>query len=292
MLNRRSGSASLLILAGGLLLAGLGILFSYYFSQNANRQVEYVRGVQRRELGYAAMAELTADDSLTALATTEDFIFQPDGITAKVTKTVTVSSDNNFRLREVQVASGTEKFCLTQQSFIPSAAVQTRAGSYALSSAVAVSSSKVKNMNGAAYSSGKTFNMPKYDLTNCIEYDQTEINHYGLGGNINYYSKNLTLPKMTYDGNAFVIVEGNLTISNGAVFNGRTVFLVLGTTTINANVRMQDVFLLSNGTVTLGSGCNITGHLRTNMTFDLKGNSNFVTREDAGRAFNGVVFIK
>ncbi|MBQ0067476.1 MAG: hypothetical protein KBS60_04795 [Phascolarctobacterium sp.] len=292
MWNRRSGSASLLILAGGLLLAGLGILFSYYFSQNANRQVEYVRGVQRRELGYAAMAELTVDDSLTALATTEDFIFQPDGITAKVTKTVTVSSDNNFRLREVQVASGTEKFCLTQQSFIPSAAVQTRAGSYALSSAVAVSSSKVKYMNGAAYSSGKTFNMPKYDLTNCIEYDQTEINHYGLGGNINYYSKNLTLPKMTYDGNAFVIVEGNLTISNGAVFNGRTVFLVLGTTTINANVRMQDVFLLSNGTVTLGSGCNITGHLRTNMTFDLKGNSNFVAREDAGRAFNGVVFIK
>lgn len=291
-MKSRRGSATLILLGMGFIVAGIAITFSFYFFNNAKNQTKYVEGLQRRELAYAVMNNLLQEDITEAARDSSEFVLQPNQTKLQLTKSVDFSSDNHFKICKVQVKSGDEEFNLCQQSFIPTEEMQSLAANYAFCPKSALSSTTKKYIGDTTYFKASTFNIPKYGECKFLLFDLDEVKHYGFPSSILYHSGNLTLPKMNYAGDVVLIVTGDLEIATGATFSGRTIFIVGNTTTINKNVTMNDAFLLSYGAITISANCKITGHLRTNFGINLKGNGTFVTKEDAGRPFNSVVYIE
>lgn len=305
---KRNGFVVIEILACGLMLVTLGLMISYFVSRNSRLESEYIRNLNYRQLVYVAMGELLEDEPTEAMSMAKNYGLTLGGENVTLTKSADFSTDGNFRVVSAVASGGNNRFGLRYFTFIPTAAVQNRAGSYVFSSNLDPDKS-VKNMNGAKYSSGNTFNYPffntfkkeitKYNISTeygkvnfdfLAKVDWEEIKRIGFGQDIYYHLGDLTIPKGTYKCNSMVIVDGDLTITAGTEFKGRMIFLVNNTigggkTTIGRNVTMNDGLVLTMASLVIGSGCNLTGHFRSNTSIVINGKGNFYGRADAGRPF-------
>lgn len=294
-MRRRSGSVLLLILAAGLVLLTLGLLFSYYFARNVQRENDYVIGAQLRTGVYGSMRELMESDPDTEMQTTQDMgVLYPSQRTMTLTKQVLFSTEKNFRVCRVGAHAGDKQFVMVQHAFIPNAKVQERAGNEVFTASNDFKTNTIKNMNGASSSSGVRFAVPEKLENYCWSVDSSAIAEFkrvGFSRKIYYVKGDFSFPAGTYSGDGMFIVDGNLTFAARSIFNGRTIFLVSGNTTISSNVTMDDVFILSEGSIGISSGCNLTGHFRTNMGVNINGKGTFATRTDAGRPFYSVAYV-
>lgn len=296
---RNRGFVSLLILGMGLIIVTLGLMFHYFVSRSVRLESGYIRDLNLRKIVGFTMGELLTNPpvSLGEETTTHSLVL--GGPEVSVTRKVEFSSDNNFRILSVEARTGESRFGLRNYTFIPTEAVQNRAGSYVFSSEIPPGTSSIKNMDGAAYSTGTHFNVPIFDNQMCAEIDMEEIKRFGFGQYVYYHRGNLNIPKGDYKCNSMLIINGSLTITAGTTFTGRMIFLVCnnaastssGSTTIGNNVTMDDGFILSELPLVIGSGCNLTGHFRTNISANIKGSGTFKGRADAGRPFQSVAYV-
>lgn len=296
---RNRGFVSLIILGMGLIIVTLGLMFHYFVSRSVRLESGYIRDLNLRKIVGFNMVKLLDQPPVSA---GEETIIHPlvlGGPYVSVTRRAEFSSDNNFRILSVEALTGESRFGLRNYTFIPTEAVQKRAGSYVFSSYVKPGTASIKNMNGAAYSTGTNFNVPVFDTQMCAAVDINEIKRFGFGQYVYYHHGNLTIPKGNYKCNSMLIINGSLTIAAGTTFNGRMIFLVCnnaasssaGSTTIGDNVTMDDGFILSALPLMVGSGCRLTGHFRAYMSVNIKGSGTFKGREDAGRPFQSVAYV-
>ena len=61
-----------------------------------------------------------------------------------------------------------------------------------------------------------------------------EFKRIGFGKKIYYFKGDINFPSATYLGDGMFVVGGNLTLAARSVFQGRTVFFVKGSTTLNS----------------------------------------------------------
>lgn len=297
-MRRSAGFVSFIILAMGLMVVALGLMISYYVGRSGRLESEYIRNLNYREIVYPAMAGLLASAPAEAMEDMKNYTMILGGDNVTVTKSADFSTDNNFRVLSVVAEGGGNRFGLRNYTFTPTAAVQTRAGNYVFSSYTTPSTSTKNNMNGAEYSTGNYFNQPLYDKNLCATVDLEEIKRIGFGQYIYYHPGDLSIPKANYKCNSTVIVDGNLTIAAGTTFSGRIIFLVGqngatsgGRTTIGSNVTMTDGLILTQTALTVGSGCNLTGHFRSSSSVVVNGKGTFAKRSDAGRPFQSIAFV-
>jgi len=314
-MRHNRGFVSFLILGTGLMLVTLGLMFSYYVNRNSRLESEYIRNLNYRQLVYVAMGELLEDGPTETMNSIKNYGLTLGGENVTLTKSADFSTDGNFRVVSAVASGGNNRFGLRYFTFIPTAAVQNRAGSYVFSSDREPVSNTINNMNGAKYSSGNTFNYPFFntykkeitDYNSSDEYrkvkldflakvDWEEIKRIGFGQDIYYHLGDLTIPKGTYKCNSMVIVDGDLEIAAGTEFKGRMIFLVNNTigggkTTIGHNVTMDDGLVLTRASLVIESGCNLTGHFRSCTSIVINGKGNFSGRADAGRPFQTVAKV-
>lgn len=296
---RNRGFVSLLILGMGLIIVTLGLMFHYFVSRSVRLESGYIRDLNLRKIVGFTMGELLANPPVSAGEETTTHPLVLGGPEVNVTRRVEFSSDSNFRILSVEALSRESRFGLRNYSFIPTEAVQNRAGSYVFSSYVKPSTASIKNMNGATYSTGTYFNVPVFDSQMCAKVEMDKIKRFGFGQYVYYHRGNLTIPKGNYKCNSMLIINGSLTIAANTTFNGRMIFLVCnnaastssGSTTIGDNVTMDDGFILSELPLVVGSGCNLTGHFRAYMSIVINGSGTFKGRADAGRPFQSVAYV-
>ena len=303
-MTRRKGFTSLLILSMSLVLVTFGLLIMSTIHHSTKLEGDYLDKINMRNVADIAMGKLRDADAMTAYSSTKELPFILGNQQCVLKENISFSSDNNFRLTEVVATCGDRRYALRAYDFFPTQAVQDRAGSYVFSmyndpfSKTDKTNTK-KYIGTTAYSTGKMFNMPKYEdeLEKMEEPDWEDVRRIGFSRFVQKHKKNLvhdenlTISKGNYACDAMLIVTGDLKITAGSTFTGRMVILVQGATTIGSSVTMDDVFLLSYGSITIGSGCNLTGHLRTNGSLILNGNGTFAGRSDAGRPFYGAVQV-
>ena len=299
-MSRSRGSVLLITLASGLVLLTLSLLCMHYLWRNAQRESEYVRRAQVRNVVYGEMAKLMDADPDGAMTDSQNVgVLHPGGVPLTLNKEVRYIGNNFFRICEVGAKAGDYSFTMNQISFLPSAKVQERAGNEVFTASNNFSTT-TKRYLPAESSSGTHFNRIEDEHLGefkgeCREYETSDMNTFqrlGFGSNIYYCSGNFTLPGKTFTGSAMFIVNGNLTISAGAEFSDRTVFWVEpGSVTINKNVKMADAFIMSEGTITVATGCDLTGHFRSNNSVNISGSGSFHSRADAGRPFHSVAYV-
>ena len=294
-MQRRSGSVLLLIMAAGLALLTLGLLFSYYFVRNVQRENDYVIGAQLRTGVYGPMRGLMETNPDTEMQITQDMgVLYPSQRTMTLTKQVLFGTEKNFRVCRVGAHAGDKQFVMVQHAFIPNAKVQERAGNEVFTASNNFSSTTTRNMGGVSSSSGILFAVPTKLGNYCWNVDSSAIAEFkrvGFSRKIYYVKGDFSFPAGTYSGDGMFIVDGNLTFAARSIFKGRIIFLVSGNTTINSNVNMDDVFILSEGSIGISSSCTLTGHFRTNMGVNITGKGTFATRPDAGRPFYSVAYV-
>lgn len=298
-MSRSRGSVLLITLASGLVLLTLSLLCMHYLWRNAQRESEYIRRAQVRNVVYGEMAKMMESDPDGALTDSQNVgVLHPGGVPLTLTKEVRYTDDSVFRICEVGARAGDYGFTMNQMTFTPSAKVQERAGNE-IFSAYNSFNTTTKKYIPAESSTGSHFNpINTFDLEEDYRYygseDMTTFRRLGFGGLIYSCKGNLTFPKDTFPGDAmFVIDHGTLTISEGAVFTGRTVFLVQNSASVSIgkNVKMADAFILSSGAITIGAGCDLTGHFRSNTSVSISGSGSFHSRADAGRPFHSVAYV-
>ena len=296
-MTRRKGFTSLLILSMSLVLVTFGLLIMSTIHHSTKLEGDYLDKINMRNVADIAMGKLRNEDSMTAYSSTKELPFILGNQQCILKENISFSSDNNFRLMEVVANCGDRRYALRTYDFFPTQAVQDRAGSYVFSMYSSPSTNTKKYMGTATYSTGKTFTSPKPNLEKIAVPDWEDVRRMGFGRFVQKHKKtlshdeNLTISKGNYACDAMLIVTGDLKITAGSTFTGRMVILVQGATTIGSSVTMDDVFLLSYGSITIGSGCNLTGHLRTNASLILNGNGTFAGRSDAGRPFRGAAQV-
>lgn len=290
-MTRRNGFTSLLILSMSLVLVTFGLLIMSTIHHSTKLEGDYLDKINMRNVADIAMGKLRDADAMTAYSSTKELPFILGNQQCVLKENVSFSSDNNFRLTEVVATCGDRRYALRTYDFFPTQAVQDRAGSYIFSMYSSPSTNTKKYMGTATYSTGKTFTSPKPNLEKIAVPDWEDVGRIGFGQFIQKHEGNLTINKGNYACDAMLIVTGDLKITAGSTFTGRMVIFVQGATTIGSSVTMDDVFLLSYGSITIGSGCNLTGHLRTNASLTLSGNGTFAGRSDAGRPFYGAAQV-
>jgi len=297
-MGRSRGFVSFIIVGTGLMLVTLGLTFSYYVSRNSRLEREYIRDANYRKMVYIAMADLLQSAPAETMNISKVYPSALESGEVTLTQKAEFSSDRNFRVLSVVAEEGKNRFGLGTYTFIPTAAVQNRAGNYVFSSYTNPGTSTRTNMEGVDYSTGSYFNQPIHDKNYCAAVDMDDIKQVGFGQYIYYHRGDLKIPKAVYKCNSMVIVDGNLTVAAGTVFTGRMIFLVGrngetsgGRTTIGNNVSMDDGLVLSEAALTIGSGCRLTGHFRSSSSIVINGKGTFTKRSDAGRPFQTVAFV-
>lgn len=297
-MRRSGGFVSFIVLATGLMVVALALMISYYVGRSGRLESEYIRSLNYREIVYPAMNDLMKSAPTATVNIIKNYALTLGDENITITKSADFSTDNNFRVLSVVATGENNRFGLRNYTFIPTTAVQTRASNYIFSSYTTPSTSTKNNMNGAEYSTGNYFNQPLYDKDLCATVDLEEIKRIGFGQYIYYHPGDLSIPKANYKCNSMVIVDGNLTIAAGTTFSGRMIFLVGqngatsgGRTTIGSNVTMTDGLILTQAALTVGSGCNLTGHFRSSSSVVVNGKGTFVKRSDAGRPFQSIAFV-
>lgn len=297
-MSRNRGSVLLITLASGLVLLTLSLLCMHYLWRNAQRESEYIRRAQVRNVVYGEMAKLMEADPDGALADSQNVgALHPGGVPLTLTKEVRYTDDSVFRICEVGAKAGDYGFTMNQMTFTPSAKVQERAGNE-IFSAYNSFNTTTKKYIPAESSTGSHFNVINtFDLQNDHRNYETQdmqtFRRLGFGSMIYACNGNLTFPKDRFCGDGMFIVNGTLTFSEGAEFTGRTVFLVQGSgsVTISKNVKMADAFIMSEGAITVATGCELTGHFRSNTSVSISGKGTFTSRADAGRPFHSVAYV-
>lgn len=294
-MQRRTGSVLLLTLAAGLMLSTLGLLFSYYFARNAQRESDYLAGTQLRSVVYGEMVKMMESDPADeVMETVQAGVVYPGNQLLTVTKQALFSPEKNFRVCRVGAQAGNREFFMANHSFIPTVKVQERAANEVFTASSAFTSSTLNYMGNAPHSSGISFTVPQELQDYCWKIDSgimDEFKRIGFGKKIYYFKGDINFPSATYLGDGMFVVGGNLTLAARSVFQGRTVFFVKGSTTLNSNVVMRDVLIMSKGSVRIYSGCDLTGHFRTNMALSITGKGNFTVKNDAGRPFHSVAYV-
>ncbi|MBQ0108268.1 MAG: hypothetical protein KBS34_04030 [Phascolarctobacterium sp.] len=297
-MNRSRGSVLLITLASGLVLLTLSLLCMHYLWRNAQRESEYIRRAQVRNVVYGEMAKMMESDPDGAMTDSQNVgVLHPGGVPLTLTKEVRFIGNNFFRICEVGAKAGDYGFTMNQMTFTPSDKVQERAGNE-IFSAYNSFNTTTKKYIPAESSTGSHFNVINtFDLQNDHRNYETQdmqiFRRLGFGSMIYACNGNLTFPKDRFCGDGMFIVNGTLTFSEGAEFTGRTVFLVQGSgsVTISRNVKMADVLILSSGTITVAAGCDLTGHFRSNTSVNISGKGTFTSRVDAGRPFYSFAYV-
>lgn len=128
-MSRSRGSVLLITLASGLVLLTLSLLCMHYLWRNAQRESEYIRRAQVRNVVYGEMAKLMDADPDGAVTDNQNVgVLHPGGVPLTLTKEVRFIGNNFFRICEVGAKAGDYSFTMNQMSFLPSAKVQERAG--------------------------------------------------------------------------------------------------------------------------------------------------------------------
>ena len=177
---RNRGFVSLIILGMGLIVVTLGLMFHYFVSRSVRLESGYIRDLNLRKIVDFTMGELLANPPVSAGEETTTHPLVLGGPEVSVTRKVEFSSDNNFRILSVEARTGESRFGLRNYTFIPTEAVQNRAGSYVFSSYVKPGTNSIKYMNGATYSTGTYFNVPVFDDQLCAKVDMEEIKRFGM----------------------------------------------------------------------------------------------------------------
>lgn len=299
-MTRSRGSVLLITLASGLVLLTLSLPCLHYLWRNALRQSEYIRWAQVRMLTYGEMAQLINSEPDGVLTESHNVgVLQPGGAPVTLHKEVRFTEDNVFRLCEAGARTDDYSFVMNQMTFTPSVKVQERAGSEIFSSLGGFGSTPKNYYKDLPTSTGSHFNpINTFDLEKDYRRyesdDMTIFRQLGFGGLIYSCKGNLTFPEDEFLGDAmFVIDKGTLTISEGARFTGRTVFLVQNSASVSIgkNVKMADAFILCSGNIDIGAGCELTGHFRSNTTIKINGKGTFNLKTDAGRPFHSVAYV-
>lgn len=297
-MSRSRGSVLLITLASGLVLLTLSLLCMHYLWRNAQRESEYVRWAQVRNVVYGEMAKLIDADPDRAMSDSQNVgVLHPGGVPLTLTKEVRFTGDTVFRICEVGAKAGDYGFTMNQMTFTPSAKVQERAGKeiFTASNPFSTTSKKyipAESSSGTHFTTMNTFDWDD-DYRRYESQNMQTFRRLGFESKIYVCNGNLTFPKDKFCGDGMFIVNGTLTFSEGAEFTGRTVFLVQvgGSVTISRNVKMADAFILSSGTITVAAGCDLTGHFRSNNSVNISGSGSFHSRADAGRPFHSVAYV-
>ena len=297
-MSRSRGSVLLITLASGLVLLTLSLLCMHYLWRNAQRESEYIRRAQVRNVVYGEMAKLIDADPDGAMSDSQNVgVLHPGGVPLTLTKEVRYTDDSVFRICEVGAKSGDYGFTMNQMTFTPSAKVQERAGNEIFTASNNFSTTTKKYLPAESSSGTHFTTMNTFDLQNdhrrYESQDMQTFRRLGFGSMIYACNGNLTFPKDRFCGDGMFIVNGTLTFSEGAEFTGRTVFLVQvgGSVTISKNVKMADALILSSGTISVAAGCDLTGHFRSNAAIKIDGKGTFTTCADAGRPFHSVAYV-
>lgn len=291
------GSFSLVFLVGILFLSLFSQIVLLYVKKDYKNTLNYAYNLQQRKLCHSVgkwwLTKAPIEEKLSF-----EYTLYPGKRKTIIEGTRNFSEDKCFEKLSVGVSSDSLSQNLNYLSFTPTAEIKELGTQHMFISR--------SSLNGAEYLTDKTlytsitgsFKLPSIDFLSGLartNLTMDDVHDYGFSNNIYYLANSLTLTYLTTakttKGNELIACKQNITIKKNFNAPGRLILISKGSITIEDNVKLGNVLIITNNNVTLGANCSINGVILANGKITIKGKGTFSHDATAVASFASPFFI-
>lgn len=296
------GNISIMFLMCCLFLAAVLQAVVLFCSRTAEREQEYLRGQQLRQLCNSVGVSWAKQDLAAGTEVLGEAVLYPGQEAVTITGKAVYSTDNLFRYMDVTAEGARHSYSLRQMRFELAPVQREQAQQQMFISDKSISGAEVLDEAGVAYTSGAEVVMPAMeflkngtDKRSISEVPMDDLRQYGLVKRFYYLPAETGVLTFTDNlkvyGTAVIATEGNIIIGKGCQFTDRVILLANGTITIGEGAVLNKALLMSYGKLSVGAGCTLRGVAFSGGTIEILGQSVLEHDESVVAPFSSAFYI-